>query len=97
MLPEILDSIEDLVDTLMPLFALIVLTIGTYFTVRAWRGKGASHKALETIDDKLTLLLEHSDSVRGELSDIQDRVEFAERLLTDARNSGESPGASDRG
>lgn len=97
MLPEILDSIEDLVDTLMPLFALIVLTIGTYFTVRAWRGKGASQKTLETIDDKLTLLLEHSDSVRGELSDIQDRVEFTERLLTDARNSGESPGASDRG
>ncbi len=79
------------------MFALIVLTIGTYFTVRAWRGKGASHKALENIDDKLTLLLEYSDSVRGELSDIQDRVEFTERLLTDARNSGESPGASDRG
>ena len=97
MLPEILDSIEDLVDTLTPLFALIVLTIGTYFTVRAWRGKGASQKALDNIDDKLTLLLEHSDSVRGELSDIQDRVEFTERLLTDARNSGESPGASDRG
>jgi len=97
MLPEILDSIEDLVDTLMPLFALIVLTIGTYFTVRAWRGKGASQKALGNIDDKLTLLLEHSDSVRGELSDIQDRVEFTERLLTDARNSGESPGASGRG
>ncbi len=97
MLPEILDSIEDLVDTLTPLFALIVLTIGTYFTVRAWRGKGTSQKTLENIDDKLTLLLEHSDSVRGELSDIQDRVEFTERLLTDARNSGESPGASDRG
>ncbi len=97
MLPEILESIEDLVDSLTPLFALIVLTIGTYCTVRVWRGKGASQKTLETIDDKLTLLLEHSDSVRGELSDIQDRVEFTERLLTDARNSGESPGASDRG
>ncbi len=42
MLPEILDSIEDLVDSLTPLFALIVLTIGTYFTVRVWRGSSKS-------------------------------------------------------
>lgn len=97
MLPEILDSIEDLIDTLTPLFALMVLTMGTYFTVKVWRGKGASQKTLETIDDKLSLLLEHSDSVRGELSDIQDRVEFTERLLTNRRDSGESPGALERG
>jgi hypothetical protein len=96
-LPEILDSIEDLVETLMPLFALVVLTIGTYFTVKAWRGRGATHKTLETIDDKLTLLLEHSDSVRGELSDIQDRVEFTERLLTDKQHIGKLPDANERG
>jgi len=97
MLPEILDSIEDLIEMLTPLFALVVLTIGTYFTVKVWRGRGASSKTLESIDDKLTLLLEHSDSVRGELSDIQDRVEFTERLLTDKQNIGKFPEAHDRG
>jgi hypothetical protein len=97
MLPEVLESIEDLIEILTPLFALVVLTIGTYFTVKVWRGRGASYKTLESIDDKLTLLLEHSDSVRGELSDIQDRVEFTERLLTDKQNVGKFPEAHDRG
>lgn len=96
MLPEIIEAIEDLVETMMPLFALMVVTIGIYFTVKVWRGKGQSQKTLETMDEKLTLLLEHSESVRGELSDIQDRVEFTERLLTDT-TGGESPRAGDRG
>jgi hypothetical protein len=94
-LPEIIEAIEDLVDTMMPLFVFMVITIGTYFTVKVWRGKGGSQKTLETMDEKLTLLLEHSDSVRGELSDIQDRVEFTERLLTDSAG-GESSTVRDR-
>ncbi len=96
MLPEIIEAIEDLVETMLPLFVFMVVTIGTYFTVKVWRGKGASQKTLETIDEKLNLLLEHSDTVRGELSDIQDRVEFTERLLTDNTGS-ESSRARDHG
>jgi len=95
-LPEIIEAIEDLVETMLPLFVFMVVTIGTYFTVKVWRGKGASQKTLETIDEKLNLLLEHSDTVRGELSDIQDRVEFTERLLTDNTGS-ESSRARDHG
>lgn len=96
MLPEIIEAIEDLVETMLPLFVFMVVTIGIYFTVKVWRGKGASQNTLETIDEKLNLLLEHSDTVRGELSDIQDRVEFTERLLTDTTGR-ESPGARDGG
>ncbi len=96
MLPEIIEAVEDLVETMLPLFVFMVVTIGTYFTVKVWRGKGASQKTLETIDEKLNLLLEHSDTVRGELSDIQDRVEFTERLLTDNTGS-ESSRARDHG
>lgn len=81
MLPEILDSIEDVIDTLVPLLAFMVLMTGIYYTAKVWRGRGASQEALEAINEKLTTLLEQSDAVRGELGDIQDRVEFTERLL----------------
>lgn len=87
MLPDILESVGDLVDSLAPLIALTIVALGTYLTVRAWRGKGASQKALEAIDDKLDLLLEHSDAVRAELGEIQDRVEFTERLLANKDES----------
>ena len=86
MLPEILDSIEDLVDTMMPLFSGIVIMVGAYFIVRVWRRGSPSREALEAIDDKLNQLLEHSDVMRGELGEMQDRIEFTERLLTKAES-----------
>lgn len=43
------------------------------------------------------MLPEILDSIEGELPDIQDRVEFTERLLTDSRNSEGSPRAGDHG
>jgi hypothetical protein len=84
MLPEILDSLEDLIDTMVPLFSLVVIMLGAYGIVRAWRRGSPSREALESIDDKLTQLLETSDVLREELGEIQDRVEFTERLLTKA-------------
>ena len=84
MLPDIIDAVEDLVDTMMPLLTTMVVLFGTYFIVRVWRRGAPSKEALEAIDDKLTQLLESSESVRGELGEIQDRVEFTERLLTKA-------------
>ena len=86
MLPDILDSIEDLIDTMMPLFWLIVIMVGGYAIARVWRRGSPSREALEAIDDKLNRLLEHSEVLRGELGEIQDRVEFTERLLTKAES-----------
>jgi len=86
MLPEILDFLEDTIDTLMPLFATVVFMMGAYFTAKVWRGKGASNSALEAINEKLDVLVEHSDAVRHELGEIQDRVEFTERLLANTTN-----------
>ncbi len=86
MLPEILDSIEDLMDTMMPLFSAIVIMVGTYFIARVWRRGSPSREALEAIDDKLNQLLEHSEALRGELGEMQDRIEFTERLLTKAES-----------
>ena len=86
MLPDILDSIEDLVDTMMPLFWLIVIMVGSYAIARVWRRGSSSREALEAIDEKLDRLLEHSEVLRGELGEIQDRVEFTERLLTKAES-----------
>ena len=89
MLPDILDSLEDIIDATMPLFATIVVMIGAYFIARVWRRGSPNREALEAIDDKLNLLLEQGEALRGELGEVQDRVEFTERLLTKAesRNS----------
>jgi hypothetical protein len=91
MLPEILDSLEDLVDTMVPLFTVMVLMLGAYGIARVWRRGSPSREALESIDDKLNQLLEHSDVLRGELGEIQDRVEFTERLLTKAQIGDTNP------
>ena len=90
MLPEILDSLEDLVDTMVPLLSLIVIMLGAYGITRAWRRGSPSRESLESIDDKLNQLLEHSEVLRGELGEIQDRVEFTERLLTKAQAARET-------
>ena len=86
MLLDILDSLEDIIDTMMPLFTTFVVMVGAYFVVRVWRRGSPNREGLEAIDDKLNLLLEQGDTLRGELGEIQDRVEFTERLLTKAES-----------
>ena len=93
MLPEILDELEDLVSTMVPLFALIVTMLGAYGIARVWRRGSPSREALESIDEKLNQLLENSDVLHGELGEIQDRVEFTERLLTKAEARENNPDA----
>ncbi len=79
--PDVIEAIADIVESLVTPFIVMVVTTGVYFTARVWR-RHASSADLEVINEKLDTLLARQDAAQRELTEVSDRLEFAERLLT---------------
>ncbi len=78
--PDVIESVADIVESLATPFVVMVVTVGAYFTARVWRTQARSAD-LESVHDKLDTLLSHQESLQRELTEVSDRIEFAERLL----------------
>lgn len=79
--PDVIEAIADIVESLVTPVVVMVVTTGVYFTARVWR-RHASAADLEVINEKLDTLLARQDTAQRELTEMSDRLEFAERLLT---------------
>ena len=68
-------------------FLLAISPIGRAIADRI-RGKGAiSDQRVRMLQENQDALLDEMDSVRTELADLQERLDFTERLLTRGRES----------
>ncbi len=76
------------------LFALSVSPIGRAIASRI-RGEGASSSELESLRETQLGLMDEIESMRQELSDVQERVDFAERLLAQHRDAPGLPGSQE--
>lgn len=62
-----------------------VIVGGLYLSSRVWGGRrlrDADRGELQGVSDQLQTLKHSVDGLRGEMGEIQERLDFAERLLT---------------
>jgi len=79
------------------LFLLAISPVGRAVAERIRRGgAGGPDAALERVKDSQLALLEEVDVLRQELTDVQERLDFAERMLLKGREAGALP-AGDHG
>ena len=75
------------------LFLLSVSPIGRAIADRIKGGsQGADHEKLERMEDAQTAIVEELESVRQEMTEVQERLDFTERLLARQRDLGHLPG-----
>ena len=76
------------------LFLLSVSPIGRAIAERIKRGSQAvDQEKLERMEDAQLAIVEELDLVRQEMTDVQERLDFTERLLARQRELGQLPGA----
>lgn len=88
-------------EILAPMLVIIILTVTTGATIvlRGALGKALAERlAGRRMDDKaagrdqdLTELRDELDDVRGQVVELQERMDFAERLLTQQREAEKLP------
>ena len=80
---------------------LVTVTIGATIVLRGALGKAladriAGRRVSEPAasrDQEISELRDDLEDVRGQVAELQERVDFAERLLTQQREAGKLPGA----
>lgn len=77
------------------LFLLAISPVGRAVADRI-RGVGGSKDALERLRQSQAALLEEVDAIRRELIEVQERLDFAERLLAQQRDVGRLPAEEKR-
>ena len=76
------------------LFALSVSPIGRAIASRI-RGEGGSGSEVERLRETQLSLMDDLESVHQELTDVQERVDFTERLLAQHRDAAGLPGSQE--
>ncbi len=80
------------------LFLLSVSPIGRAIAERIKRGsQSGDQQKLERIEDAQLAIVEELDLVRQEITDVQERLDFTERLLARQRELGQLPGPGPEG
>ncbi len=75
-------------------FLLAISPVGRAIADRIRRGgKGGSDGLVERLQEGQLALLDELDAMRQELTDVQERLDFAERLLVKQRETGQLPRA----
>jgi hypothetical protein len=77
------------------LFALSVSPIGRAIAARI--RKEGSGEAVEQLRETQLAVLDDLDALRQELTDVQERIDFTERLLAQQRDAGQLPGLAEPG
>ena len=77
-------------------FLLSVSPIGRAIAARIRDGGGGSGEEIRQLRETQLNLLDDLESVRHELTDVQERVDFAERLLAQHREAPGVPGAQEQ-
>jgi hypothetical protein len=73
-------------------FLLAISPVGRAIADRIRRGgKGGTDGVAERLQDAQLGLLDELDAMRQELTDVQERLDFAERLLVKQREAGQLP------
>ncbi len=76
------------------LFALSISPIGRAIAERISRKASEPSEVVEQLRETQLAMLDDLESVRRELSEVQERVDFAERLLTQRKNAPGLPESS---
>ncbi len=75
-------------------FLLAISPVGRAIADRIRRGgKGGSDGVAERLQEGQLALLDELDAMRQELTDVQERLDFAERILVKQRETGRLPKA----
>ena len=75
-------------------FLLAISPVGRAIADRIRRGgKGGSDGVAERLQEGQLALLDELDAMRQELTDVQERLDFAERILVKQRETGQLPKA----
>jgi len=73
-------------------FLLAISPVGRAIADRIQRGgKGGTDGVTQRLQEAQLALLDELDAMRQELSDVQERLDFAERLLVKQRETGRLP------
>jgi hypothetical protein len=73
-------------------FLLAISPVGRAIAERIKRGgKGGPDAVTEQLQEAQLALLDELDAVRQELTDVQERLDFAERILVKQRETGQLP------
>jgi hypothetical protein len=92
--PDLIFLVERLLIPMAGMATGIILGMGLFRTVRHFidrRTAGASDDLVAEFND-LRARVEELEQSRTRMLELEDRVDFAERLLARARESGEAPG-----
>lgn len=75
-------------------FLLAISPVGRAIAHRIGSGGGNAHD-VERLAEGQMRLVDELDAVRQELTDVQERLDFAERILAKQREPDQLPGSSD--
>ncbi len=78
--PEILQALGRIAEALAAPLTALIAAGGAYLTVRVLRRRGGTPK-LERIEESMSVLQSGMETMMTQLSDVQDRLEFTERVL----------------
>ncbi len=82
---EFLVMISRVAEAMAEPLKWVVIVGGLYLSSRVWGGRRLRHAdrgELQGVSDQLQSLNHSIDDLRGEMGEIQERLDFAERLLT---------------
>jgi Tfp pilus assembly protein PilN len=99
MAPVIVNSGPSVNETIMIIFSVIAIGLVSYQLLgplfRAWatriEGRGGSNPALERKVDELQQQLHESDQLHGRIAELEERLDFAERLLAQRDDAARLP------
>ena len=83
----------DLLIPFMPFFGALPIAVAAVVIAKLWRRRDAPAAELEAQNQEMR---EELATLRRELTEAQERLDFAERVLTQQRRTERLPGAPDR-
>lgn len=82
---EILDAVGPFIAPLLGIGAFVLIGMQMMLTAKARRQSGVGREEIERLADAVESLTEQAQMVREEVAELQERVDFAERLLSQGR------------
>jgi hypothetical protein len=75
-------------------FLLAISPVGRAIADRIRRVQAMPQEEVNSIREAQIMLLEEIETLRAEVSDIREQLDFTERMLTQQRQPGQLPGAT---
>ena len=99
MAPVIVNGGPSINETILIVFSIVAIGLVAYQLLgplfRAWahriEGRGGSNLALERKVDELQQQLHDADQLNGRIAELEERLDFAERLLAQREDAGRLP------